>query len=140
MGDLDELPQQLAELRELIRQAHEASQDLRQAVRDARELRDELPGRVKDVVAHTIGNEVNEGLQTYRDALAEAIASSTEKVYERFDKMAAILLGEDPKSLRAGNRSLPEMLANIAARAGTPVTLPMPGGEIPPGFRKRDGR
>jgi uncharacterized protein Yka (UPF0111/DUF47 family) len=36
-GNLDELPRQLTELRELIRAAHEATKDLNRAIREARE-------------------------------------------------------------------------------------------------------
>jgi hypothetical protein len=41
-GNLDELPRQLAELRELIREAHGATKDLNRAIREAREYADNL--------------------------------------------------------------------------------------------------
>jgi uncharacterized protein YukE len=41
-GDLAELPAQLAELRELIRQAHGATKDLRAAIREARKMTDDM--------------------------------------------------------------------------------------------------
>jgi hypothetical protein len=41
-GNLDELPRQLAELRELIREAHGATKDLRAAIKDARAFADGL--------------------------------------------------------------------------------------------------
>jgi F0F1-type ATP synthase membrane subunit b/b' len=41
-GDLDELPAQLAQLRELIREAHGATKDLRAAIREARSFADGL--------------------------------------------------------------------------------------------------
>jgi hypothetical protein len=41
-GDLEELPARLAELRELIREAHGATKDLRGAIREAREFSEGL--------------------------------------------------------------------------------------------------
>ena len=41
-GDLDELPAQLAQLRELIRDAHGATKDLRAAIKEARAFADGL--------------------------------------------------------------------------------------------------
>jgi ABC-type transporter Mla subunit MlaD len=41
-GDLDELPRQLGELRELIREAHGATKDLNRAIREARDFADNL--------------------------------------------------------------------------------------------------
>lgn len=41
-GDLGELPGQLAELRELIREAHGATKDLNRAIKEAREFADGL--------------------------------------------------------------------------------------------------
>ena len=43
MSDLDELPRQLTELRDLIRRAHEATSDLRAVLREAKTVRDSLP-------------------------------------------------------------------------------------------------
>ena len=48
-GDLDELPAQLAELRELIREAHGATKDLRTAIREARDYAGSLT-RIVDSV------------------------------------------------------------------------------------------
>jgi hypothetical protein len=45
-GNLDELPAQLAQLRELIREAHGATKDLRAAIREARAFADGLVGLV----------------------------------------------------------------------------------------------
>jgi hypothetical protein len=41
-GNLDELPGQLAQLRELVREAHGATKDLNRAIREAREYADNL--------------------------------------------------------------------------------------------------
>jgi hypothetical protein len=45
-GNLDELPAQLAQLRDLIREAHGATKDLRAAIREARQFADGLVGLV----------------------------------------------------------------------------------------------
>jgi hypothetical protein len=92
VGDLDELPARLTELRELIRECHGVIRDMERVTRE---------------------------------------------VFERFDKITALMLGEDPKSRRMGRKSVPEMLADIAARAGYPVAATAStDSEIPAAFRR----
>lgn len=117
-GDLDELPGQLIELRELIRQAHEAVSDLRVAIREAKTMRDTLPEAAQKAVTEQLGAEVESGLKSFGEALDKAIDTGTQAVFRRFDKIEKLLLGEDPKSVRAGKPSIPQMLDTIAAVEG----------------------
>lgn len=118
MSDLDELPRQLTDLRDLIRQAHEATADLRAVLREAKEVRDSLPAAAEKAVAEKFGAAVQDGLTSFHDALGTAIEDSTAAVYRRFDTIEKLLLGEDDKSVRAGRPSIPEMIGAIAAVEG----------------------
>lgn len=118
MSDLDELPRQLTELRDLIRQAHEATADLRAVLREARAVRDSLPAAAEKAVNEKIGAVVETGLASFHDALGTAIETGTAAVYRRFDTIEKLLLGEDDKSVRAGKPSLPAMIGAIAAVEG----------------------
>ena len=118
MSDLSELPQQLTELRDLIRQAHEATSDLRAVLREARAVRDSLPAAAEKAVSEQLGAEVNEGLRSFQTALHKAIDSGTDAVFRRFDGIEKLLLGEDPKSVREGRPSIPQVLETIAAVEG----------------------
>ena len=118
MSDLDELPRQLVELRDLIRQAHEATSDLRAALREAKAVRDSLPAAAEKAVGEQLGKEIKAGLDSFGKALDKAIDSGTDAVFRRFDRLEQMLLGEDPKSVRAGRASIPQVLETIAAVEG----------------------
>ena len=122
MSDLDELPGQLLELRDLTRRAHEAVSDLRAVLREAKTVRDSLPAAAEKAVSEQLGAEVNEGLRSFQKALDKAIDSGTDAVFKRFDKIEKLLLGEDPASVRAGKQSIPQMLETIAAVEGNVPT------------------
>ena len=127
MSDLDELPRQLTELRDLIRRAHEATSDLRAVLREARAVRDSLPAAAEKAVTEQLSAEVNEGLRSFQKALDKAIDSGTDAVFKRFDRIEKLLLGEDPGSVRAGKPSIPQMIETIAAVEGN----------VPAALRKR---
>lgn len=118
MSDLEDLPAQLIGLRDLIRQAHEAVSDLRAVLRDARAVRDSLPAAAEKAVSEQLSAEVQSGLDSYKDALDKAIDTATQAVFRRFDGIEKLLLGEDPKNIREGNPSIPQMLETIAAVEG----------------------
>lgn len=118
MSDLDELPGQLIELRDLIRQAHEAVSDLRAVLREAKAVRDSLPAAAEKAVSEQINAEINAGLDSFGKALDKAIDSGTSAVFKRFDRIEKLLLGEDARSVRAGKPSIPQMLETIAAVEG----------------------
>ncbi len=127
MSDLDELPGQLTELRDLIKRAHEATSDLRAVLREARAVRDSLPAAAEKAVGEQLGAEIKAGLASFEKALDQAVDDGTDAVFKRFDKIEKLLLGEDPKAVRAGKPSIPQMLETIAAVEGN----------VPAALRKR---
>jgi hypothetical protein len=102
----------LAQLRELVAEAHGAAKDLRLAIREARQLRSTLP----DEAARRIGESVDQGLAEYSASLEHGIDEATKAVYRRFDTIVAVCLGEDPESVAAGERTLEEILRDHNAR------------------------
>ena len=130
MGDLDDLPRQLLELRDLIRQAHEVTSDLRAVLREAKAMRDSLPAAAEKAVSERLQAEVESGLESFGKALDKAIDDGTQAVFRRFDGIEKLLLGEDPKSVRQGKPSIPEMLGTIAAVEGN----------VPAALRRRAAR
>ena len=118
MSNLDELPRQLTELRDLIRQAHEATSDLRAVLKEARAMQDTLPAAAEKAVTEKFSAEVQSGLVSFQDAMDKAIEDGTQAVFRRFDRIEKLLLGEDDKSVRAGKMSIPDMIGTIAAVEG----------------------
>ena len=139
MGDLDELPGQLIELRELIRQAHEVVKDLRAATREAKDVRGSLPAAAKKAVEDQISAEVAAGLESYNAALTKAVEDGTKAVYARFDTIEKMLLGEDAHSVRAGRPSVPQLIGMIAEAEGD-VPAAVRQAMLPPGLRKQGRR
>ena len=127
-SSLDELPGQLIELRELITEGHGLVQDLTRLLREARQLRDNLP----EAVIARIDNAVAAGLRDYQDALGIAIDKATDATYKRFDVLSAICLGQDPRSVRTGVTSVPDLLRDYIAAKGLPYRLV----HVPPGITK----
>ena len=118
VSDLDDLPAQLLDLRDLIRQAHEATSDLRAVLREAKVMRDGLPAAAEQAVTEKFSAEVQSGLASFQGALDKAIEDGTQAVFRRFDQIERLLLGEDDKSVRAGKASIPQMIETIAAVEG----------------------
>ena len=121
MTDLDRQIETLVALREATREAREAAKDLRAEVKAAREARaeffatPELDARLKDLT--------EESLARYSASISEHIEKATEAVYNRFDTLAMICLGEDPKSVREGKRTVPDLIREFIAAKGLPYRL-----------------
>jgi hypothetical protein len=112
----------LQDLRAVVREAHEAIQDLRTAIREARELRERFLAAPE--LAEQLGERVKEGLDEYGKVLQEAIKVAEQAMYNRFDVLTAICLGEDPESIRTGVTSMPQLLREfIATRGDLPYRL-----------------
>ncbi len=94
MSSVDTIQQYIdaaTDLREVIRQAHEATRDLRLVVKEARELKGKLPDAAEKLISESVG----EGLKQFNESLAEGINVATKAVFRRFDKIQAILMGDD---------------------------------------------
>jgi hypothetical protein len=95
-----ELAAFLSELKQATREAHEAAQSIREALREAKAFAAE---QLKaDAIEARIAEHVKQGLAEYDKVLMTAIDTATDKVYERFDLISQICLGEDFASKRDG--------------------------------------
>jgi hypothetical protein len=103
---VDALIQATAEARVVISESHEAQKDLRRLIQAAKE---EIRGLAGPFLER-IDSDVSEGLEAYKATLAKAIADATETVYNRFDVLAAICLGEDGNSIRKGQPTVEELI------------------------------
>ena len=110
----------LKQLRETTTEGHALLKDLRAAIKEARELQSTLP---KEAEAR-IDESVRKGLKDYEGVLTRAIETATKAVYRRFDKIAGILMGENPDE----ERSIAEIVQDKI----------MP--DLPPGLQRRMGQ
>jgi hypothetical protein len=85
-------------LQELLREAHEVLKDLRAANKEARRLVDAMPSLVKEAVGALLLEAANSELVAYHEAMGRAIEAATTKVYDRFDQLGKMLLGETAKA------------------------------------------
>jgi biopolymer transport protein ExbB/TolQ len=96
-------------IRDAVREGHTLLRDLKAATKEARDVLAAIDQHIYDRVDETIDREVKEGLDRYQEALTEAIERADAAVNKRFDTLASILLGEDPKSRREGKPTLVEL-------------------------------
>lgn len=113
--------QVLTDLRQATREAHEAIRDLRKDISAARELRKKFLAAPE--LDEQLGRLVEQGLKAYDAGLKSAIKTAEKKMYNRFDILAAICLGEDPESVKTGETSLPDLLREFIATKGLPYRL-----------------
>ena len=127
MADLDREIETLTALREATRQAREAAKDLRAEMRAARKFRQEFFG-TPELDARL--KELTEGaLAQYSDGIGKQIKLATEAVWNRFDTLAMIAMGEDPVSVREGKKTVPDLLREFIAAKGLPYRLTRIRGE-----------
>lgn len=105
-------------LRVLVREAHEALKDIKATIREAKEAREELSSMTAVAVSESIDLAVSEGLETYAASIEKAIEDATNAVYNRFDVIAATLLGETEQDKRKGEPTMGD-LARLVRRVIT---------------------
>jgi uncharacterized coiled-coil protein SlyX len=128
-GNLDELPGQLAQLRELIREAHGATKDLRAAIREARDYAGSLT-KIVDAAAEAARRAAHE-------AGCEQLAAFQEHLQGELNRSAAKLNEAVTEARGHIARALTPKLAAIDADAAALVISfegnlfdpdPVPGG------------
>lgn len=101
---------EVAELREATREAHEAMSDMKRLMKEVREVIGELRAAAHVEVDEMITEEVRKGLDAYKAVLDKAIETATESVYARFDKIGDLILGEDSLTKKKGLPSIEDMV------------------------------
>src|SRR5882724_4219598 len=96
------------DLRELIKTAHTAIRDLKQEKRELRELRDDWmkTPELKEQLDLAAGKAFGD----WQEGLKVAIDKSTKAVYQRFDTIMMICMGEDPVSVKEGKATVIELV------------------------------
>jgi hypothetical protein len=102
----------LAQLRELVQEAHGVTKDLRLAIKEAKQVNSELPSQV----AMHLDRAVATGLKEYTGALDKAIKNAEAVITRRFDVLGAIFMGEDPESVAEGRESLEDLINRVGRR------------------------
>jgi Lon protease-like protein len=87
-----------AELKEAVRQAHEAIRDLKSLMKEWKALQAEIPKEARKEFDALVNTVVVQGLADYRESLQAAIKRADAAVERRFDKLTSIMLGEDQRS------------------------------------------
>jgi hypothetical protein len=123
--------------REVIHEGRELLQDLRATVKEAREYTG------SEEIAKRINDTVKKGLEEYAEALNTAINQATEAVWNRFDVLMDIAMGEDPESVRKGNKTTEELLREYIRTKNLPFDLVVSTAadiqtqEVPAAFRRK---
>ena len=107
-----------AELKELVREANGTLKDIR-AERAAtektiREFRDNIDARLTE----TAESVLRAGLEELGKSIDHAITMATQSVYNRFDMIAGICLGEDAISRADGKPAIEALVRKYVAEKG----------------------
>jgi flagellar hook-basal body complex protein FliE len=103
-----------AELKRLIREAHEAIQELKQAKADL----DASWKRIRKDIEDQIEAEVLSAVEQMSDHVQEATERATNLVFERYTQLAEIMLGETKADQRKRTRTGEPSMADLLVRAG----------------------
>lgn len=88
----------VGELRQATREAHEAMKDMRALLTMMKDVREDLLKVTAEVFEERMDAEVKRHLEEYSASMTENIDRSTQAVYDRFDRLARIMLGKGTKS------------------------------------------
>jgi chromosome segregation ATPase len=117
-GNLDQyiraLDAKISELRELIREANGTLKDARRE----RRLTEAQIGQFGDQLDARLCAEVEKGLTRFHGEISQAVEGATRAVYDRFDLIAALCLGEDATSQAEGKTPLDELVRRYIAKNG----------------------
>jgi hypothetical protein len=115
------LDAKLAELNEKIREVNGTLKDIRAERRLAEEL---IARHIPEQVDTRIDAAVTAGLDEFSASLDTAIEGATQGVFNRFDIIAGIALGEDAASRRKGTQPLEELVRQYVHARGGRVEFP----------------
>jgi hypothetical protein len=83
---------EIEDLREATRDAHAAVKDLRKVMGEWRAMKKEVEGLTEKAITEYVEPAVEVGLEAYQGAIMTAIERAEDAVYERFDKIANVLI------------------------------------------------
>ncbi len=92
--EIDDLIVRTREAHEVLKDIRSATRELKEVIRLAEETRQGVAVMIAAVTHDAISDAVDAGLENWTRAIDEAIVDATNAVYQRFDVIAAILLGE----------------------------------------------
>jgi N-methylhydantoinase B/oxoprolinase/acetone carboxylase alpha subunit len=86
--------EEVASLNALVRESHECIKDLNAAMKNAEKMIERIENAAAQKVDEVVQPIIAEFLKHYADTMMQAIKEGEEAVYERFNDIANILLGE----------------------------------------------
>ena len=92
--EIDELIVRTREAHEVLKDIKAATKELQDTIKHADEAQIQLLAALVHVVDEAIGEAIETGLVNYAGAIETSIDTATTAVYQRFDIIASILLGE----------------------------------------------
>jgi hypothetical protein len=135
----DKAQQHIADLDARLAEGREFLADFKETVKEAKTVLSDAKKLLQKDADERVENAVAEALAKLSDATAKAINDATDAVYERFDTIQAVLLGEDRKGKKRGE-SIPDMILRMPIRTccqGRHVSNTCPYGGVP-GSREGD--
>jgi BMFP domain-containing protein YqiC len=89
-------------LYELVQEAHRCIKDMRGLIRESREVGDQLRSVIASEFDEQMHEVAHQAFQHFATAVGDQVEVATQAVFDRFDLIANILLGEVKSSMRKG--------------------------------------
>lgn len=118
---IDQYTEAAAKLRPLIREAHEAQKALNEERRALRLEREHFVSS-RDLIVR-LDNAVAEAISVYQDRTLKLIEETEDAMWRRFDTVMAIMFGEDPESVKNGNKSIIDLVKDFVKSRGIPIRM-----------------
>jgi hypothetical protein len=100
-----------AEMRVAIRDAHAAMKDMRSLLKELRETRAKWEGKVEGLIEAAVGTMLLTHMQSVSAAVANTGEMINKKMNDRFDRIMAILMGEE----RGENETMDDLARQVRA-------------------------
>ncbi len=105
----------VAVLKAATREAHVAAQELASVIREARKLQADLKGFADIAVEEAMKPVIDAKFAEFHQAMDKGLEIATKAVFDRFDIIRDMLLGEDQATRRRGLETIPELAEQYRA-------------------------
>jgi hypothetical protein len=111
----DKADQKLELLDKALKDANLVLADFKTTIREGRALLADIKKVVEDRCEEVVGDAVADSIAKLGTATEAAIEASEKGIYDRFDQLHAILMGEDKKGKkrRGDEESIPELIKKL---------------------------
>jgi hypothetical protein len=119
--DLDKMIAAMTEGRKLVSELHTAVRDAKQTIKELRRIREEVLST--DDLSTQLDRAVGISIKEFMDKMTASVEEASEAVYNRFDTIMMICMGEEPLSVKEGRRTTIELIKEFVEKKSIPIKI-----------------